>query len=1441
MSKYDFGIEAVENNSAGMILKQIENNSVVLEFGCAEGRMTRYLKENKKCKVYIVEIDRDAFKNASNYAEDGICDNIECLSWVSKFEKIKFDYIIFADVLEHLRNPQKVLEKTAVLLKNDGSVLFSVPNIAHGDIYINIYLNQFKYMPLGLLDNTHVHLFAYEELDKFCDDAGYEIVVKDATIVDLFGTEQAKWIPVECREQLKEKLFGKQYTEIYQFIYKLQKKDYVIDKGIQKVCNIKNNYYGINACVAYKVADQESLCEYIKIYPEIVNENKYEFILALRDNVKELKFCPTRNFGCILTETKILSNQGIIKDYSSNGIQFGNSILFANMAPEITVNLENMDIDYLKISANVRLFNKIDEYQLYSDISEKFAEVSSVIEKSKDEINVFKSKQNSLEADFSTVSNKLKQYSAELEQKEAEKDSLSKENNVYKLKQSSLENDLSKLSYQLKQCLADLEQKETEKDNLFNELQLIKIQNEKTKSDNHAKAIFLKNYMNRCNLNKTNELFEKQGYINYLESKVYELTQKYNDCLNREQHYGETCEPINSTCSLLEQVVKVEKNEVIINGNKKNCFKGTVPNLNVNLSNIEYDKLYPLERIGKKIAVHVHLFYEDLLAEFFNYFNNIPYVFDLYVSCKEHADMEDIALKFSRLRYVNDIIVRPTKNRGRDIAPFYVLFNKEIQQHDFVLHVHSKKSLYSGKEKVSWRKNSLNRLVGNEEIVKRIFSLFESNANIGLLFSENTDIIWHAQEWLANKELGRQLCKEYNVEFIDGFFNYPVGSFFWARVDAIRPVFERNLTYEDFPEESGQTDGTLAHALERFIALLTRGRGYNLAICDYDENIIRLNCSKKAYRDYFNLSPETAFRYLKQFDLVSFDIFDTLITRKIYRPDDLFHVIKYNIKSQLNIDFDFYNVRKEAEQQVWNEKGAGTDIHDIYLKIAEITQFDLDVVEKMKSIEVDTELEYAIPRKDMLEIFNKLRDIGKTIVLVSDMYLTSNIINEILLKCGYKGYHDIWVSCEKKARKDMGDLWKLFLETYGDKKIIHVGDNPRSDIQIPGDLMITTFLVMNPLTQFKMSEQYNYFKEFDTNDLSYSIIMGMLINEKMYNSPFAFDFDGRYHITHENDVGFIAYGALITSFIQWITNRADEGVQLLFLSREGHILQKLFNMYCDEMHLNHFESIYLLASRRSVSVASINEYKDIVKILEQDYSGTLDDLLFHRLNITIDDEILSNIEITMPNDLDNVMALINGKIPEIYKLAQKEREAYLTYTNSVLKKDKKWVVIDVGYSGTIQYFLAKLLAKEIGGLYLCTSNNIKPLEIGCSCEQIYGFTKEKGFSDVQKKSLYLEAALQAPYGQLIKFELDEKNNQSIPVYKNEQMMGRSIELLQKGIEDFMKTYLEMTKNILNGESIDHDFAAELFKQYANSNVLSERLLSIFKIQDDYCTKGILKL
>ena len=157
----------------------------------------------------------------------------------------------------------------------------------------------------------------------------------------------------------------------------------------------------------------------------------------------------------------------------------------------------------------------------------------------------------------------------------------------------------------------------------------------------------------------------------------------------------------------------------------------------------------------------------------------------------------------------------------------------------------------------------------------------------------------------------------------------------------------------------------------------------------------------------------------------SLDVFDTAIFRDVYEPKDIFKLIEAKVGN------DFYKKRVDAESKVYNVMPFYT-LTEIYRRMI---GFD-------PQLEIKMEMEHTYANPEILEMYKKN---PKNYVFISDMYLPSKVIKEILEKCGYENPR-VFVSCEEKAKKGSGVLFKNVERKIG-KITKHYGDNYRADIE----------------------------------------------------------------------------------------------------------------------------------------------------------------------------------------------------------------------------------------------------------------------------------------------------------------------------------------------------------------------------------------------------------
>ncbi len=220
-------------------------------------------------------------------------------------------------------------------------------------------------------------------------------------------------------------------------------------------------------------------------------------------------------------------------------------------------------------------------------------------------------------------------------------------------------------------------------------------------------------------------------------------------------------------------------------------------------------------------AVHLHLFHVDLIDTFFAHLCHIPLEFALFISVPNKLAAELAERRFSKLPRVNLIGVEVVQNRGRDVAPFFVTFGERLSAFDLVCHIHSKKSSHSA-EKHDWCMHLLHHLMHSDSHFAQILTLFADNPRLGMAFPVYHPSIRNQIKWGNNFEKVRELCGRLGAPVCEeGLRPFPAGNFFVARTDALRPIFQLGLSLEDFEAETGQEDGTLAHAIERCQTLVT--------------------------------------------------------------------------------------------------------------------------------------------------------------------------------------------------------------------------------------------------------------------------------------------------------------------------------------------------------------------------------------------------------------------------------------------------------------------------------------------------------------------------------------------------------------------------------------------------------------------------------------------
>ncbi|KQR16697.1 hypothetical protein ASF78_04895 [Cellulomonas sp. Leaf334] len=217
MFQYDTTIDpAADNTSHGLLLSLVGADRRVLDLGCATGYLAEALGANG-CTVSGVEYVPEAAEKARPFLEKLVVADLNDFDLVAEFGAGTFDVLVFGDVLEHLLDPVSVLRSAVPLLAPGGSVVISIPNVAHGSLRLALLQGRWRYTDTGLLDRTHIRFFTRRSLLELLASAGLAPVDVRRTTADPLGVE-VQIDAAELPAGVVEWLAGQPDADTYQFV-----------------------------------------------------------------------------------------------------------------------------------------------------------------------------------------------------------------------------------------------------------------------------------------------------------------------------------------------------------------------------------------------------------------------------------------------------------------------------------------------------------------------------------------------------------------------------------------------------------------------------------------------------------------------------------------------------------------------------------------------------------------------------------------------------------------------------------------------------------------------------------------------------------------------------------------------------------------------------------------------------------------------------------------------------------------------------------------------------------------------------------------------------------------------------------------------------------------------------------------------------------------------
>lgn len=393
---------------------------------------------------------------------------------------------------------------------------------------------------------------------------------------------------------------------------------------------------------------------------------------------------------------------------------------------------------------------------------------------------------------------------------------------------------------------------------------------------------------------------------------------------------------------------------------------------------------------------------------------------------------------------------------------------------------------------------------------------------------------------------------------------------------------------------------------------------------------------------------------IKKAEVVSFDIFDTLLVRNVHKPEDIFLLVE---KISGSRDFVQRRIQAAVNAAKYSENGECT-LDDIYHSLVGSTEQERD---QLKKLELEVERRQLQANPEILLLYKKCQDLKKRIIAVSDMYLPSSFLTELLQNNGFL-VDKVYVSCEYKESKRAGGLFAAVVseEEKAGKSIIHIGDSIKSDYLKP--------------------------RQYGIHSMLYKPEHHKTIADRVIYS----NRSGAYY----TDLGYSVLGPLLWSFSTWLKENSMEMDSIIFLSRDGLIMKRAYEK------MFHEKKAYLHVSRQSLNIVSLWMHPEFEELKDNVFlSGRITIRSFLK-RLGFNDNCLdytaygidSNKAYTVEEFFldQDIHAFYDAIKPQVICSSKAQYELFVKYLKPFII-GKRIGIVDIGWKGTMQKKLREIL------------------------------------------------------------------------------------------------------------------------------------------------------
>lgn len=505
----------------------------------------------------------------------------------------------------------------------------------------------------------------------------------------------------------------------------------------------------------------------------------------------------------------------------------------------------------------------------------------------------------------------------------------------------------------------------------------------------------------------------------------------------------------------------------------------------------------------------------------------------------------------------------------------------------------------------------------------------------------------------------------------------------------------------------------------------------------------------------------------EQMEAISFDLFDTLIMRKVLLPTDVAALLELRLREMgIYID-DFVNRRISAEKELSKEEAPFLEA--VYQLVLDQAPPIPITAKALAELEWKLDCELIVPRKEMTEALAELRRLGKQIYIVTDTYYRQEQIEHMLCLCGINDYERVLVSCEYHTGKRQ-HLFRELRHLLGGKRSLHVGDDSAADIESAQREGLFAFYIPNAMDLLEHTGYLGFSEHMDT--LASRLKLGMLAG-KVFNSPFMFEEeDQTLQVDNSYDIGYLFIAPMITDFVLWFAEKVNERrlKNIWFCARDGFLIKKMYDILQPENH-----SVYFLTSRMAALRAGVRSKEDISYIGGMKFSGTLGQQLRERFGI-------------MRADEETQGKVLSDYTEVILEALEDKRRNNCKYVDSLSVDEGAIGFFDFVAKGTSQMYCSRLVSNHLEGLYFLQLEKEFMKDRRLDIQAFYD-ESERNQSAIYEEYYILETILTSPMPSVLEFDSEGK-----PCYARETRSEADIACfmqVQEGILDYFQEYIRL--------------------------------------------------